>query len=246
MSRSLSQTVLKGVKFNGRYQYSVATTAFAAVPIIVSGLDDRAAALSDVYASARFAGVKIQVVPREVTEINLAVYFNSPTGSTPTSVEELQDMPFYAVGTGLYGCPVPEITITRKQLEKLRQVKWYNTQPSSTDNEFEYQFIIYSYAPFGTLNHVVKLEYMIEYAAPADPTQTVSNWRERQRLARSKSSGLVFHPRAKELCDEKTDDYQLIPCPGSAPAEGVVAKSSVLKPQVQAPVLRSPATKTPK
>lgn len=190
----IAQTILKPCRFSGRTQYSVATTAFSRFSVIAAALDDRAANLSNVYASYRIIGVTFTVVARETTEVNLAVYFNSPTATVPTTIGELQDFPFYAQGSGLYGSPLPSISIKKHELDKLRQVKWFNTQLSSADTEFEYQFEVYAYAPFATLNYVVRIEYMVEFDASTDPNLVMQgrDWRELQRKARAQSFGIDF------------------------------------------------------
>lgn len=191
----LGQTVLRASRLSGRYQYAVSTTAFSRFSVILAAMDDRAAMMSEIYGSWRFDGVRISIMGREHTEFNLAVYFNSPTATVPSTVEELQDLPYYAQGSGLFGCPTPAIEIKKRELDKLRQVNWFNSQLSSTDSEFEYQFEIYAYAPFATLNYVVRIEYMVSLTAPADPQSLLTSpsaWYERQSVARRNNVGVIY------------------------------------------------------
>jgi hypothetical protein len=236
MSRSIAQTVLKGINFSGRYQYAVSTTAFSRFRVTASALDDRASALCDTYAGFRITGIRICVVARETTEINLAVLFNGPTASVPTTVEELADMPFYAQGSGLYGCPVPCLELSKKQLAKLRQVRWYNTGVSSTDDEFEYQFEIYAYAPFATLNYVVRVEYMIEFDASADPATTLRQWVARQAKARAGNVGVIYFDRpGKYTTESKSDTDDLIVVEGTKRAACDARLQPVTSPKLTVP-----------
>jgi len=165
--------------------------------------------MSEMYAEYRLESVKISMLARETTFCNLAVYFNLPTAAAPTTVEEMEDLPFYAQGSGLFGCPLPVIELKKKDLDHLRQVKWFNTFPSSVDNEFEFQFEIWSYAPFATLNHIVRIEYVVALNGSTDPSQSVMNrtmpWRERQKLARRKNAGIVT-PLRLPLAESKYEE----------------------------------------
>lgn len=200
--------VLKGIKFGGRFQYAVSTTAFAYLSGTCSNLDDRSAAVSELYSNWRMRGLRVTVMARETTMVHLAIWFNQP-GTGATTIEELNDCPHYSCGSGLYGSPLPSLYITKRDLDKYRQIAWYNTGLSTPDNEFEYQFVLYSYAPFATLNYYVLLEYDIEYNAPCDPTTSLTmDWRERQRLAREKSSkGIIWpSPRPRKADETKLDE----------------------------------------
>jgi len=201
------QEVLQGIRFTGRLSYAVATTAFASLAVTCSALDDRCVAVSNLYGQYRITGVRVSMMLAQVTSAYLGVYFNSPTGSLPTTIGELADLPHFCQGSGAYGSPCPSLFIPAKDLRRYRQVEYFNTQLSASDAEFEYQFTVFSYAPFATLNHHILIEYVMEFEMPADPTSTLAlNWRERQALARSKSKGIIW-PEVPEM---KTDDCSCV------------------------------------
>lgn len=207
------QTVLKSSKLGGRYSYAVATTAFGRFQVTLAALDDRAVYMAEMFAQYRIESVKISFVARETTMCHLAVFFNLPTAAAPTTIEEMEDCPFYANGSGLYGSPLPCVELKRKDLERLAQPKWFNTMTSSVDNEFEFQFEVWSYAPFATLNHNVRIEYVVSLTAPADPSQMMarishSSVRELQMAARRGSTGILS--RSSELCEGKSDPRTVV------------------------------------
>lgn len=196
--------VLKGVKFGGRFLYAVSTTTLSSLAITCSVLDDRCVAISDLYLQWRLNGIRVSMIARETTMCHLGLLFDGWTGSNITTTEEMCDLPFYSHGSGLFGSPLPSIYVSRKQLDALRQVKYYNTQLTGEDAGWEYQLTVFSYAPFATLNHDILIEYDMEFSSSADPTQTLDmTWKQRQKIARSKLSfGIVWPERKAETKEE--------------------------------------------
>jgi len=218
--------VLKGVKFGGRFLYAVSTTALSSLAVTCSVLDDRCVAASDLYLQWRLKGIRVSMIAREFTMLHLGILVDGWTGAEITSTEQMCDLPYYAHGSGLFGAPCPSIYISARELDALRQVKFYNTQLSGEDAGFEYQLTIYSYAPFATLNHDVLVEYDMEFASPCDPSQSISMpWYERQKLARAAASKGILWPERKPESKEE-GDIVLVTEPGSGSVDAAKCLSN--------------------
>lgn len=229
----------KPIRFSGRFVYSVATTAFTALDLHPTILDDRVINVALLYELWRPLSLKVRMNTREVTMAYCAGKFAGSETNAPATAEQIEDYPFFQLGTGLYGSALPSFEVHERHFNKNSVVKWYECDLSSLDEIFEAPFTVYSYAPFATLNHSVCLEYEFEFLNPADPN-VVAMRMDRQRLLRTREGPQpmicsVKAARAAYKAVEGETKERVETGVGvsrsSAPAEGALVESRVLPKQ---------------
>jgi len=168
--------------------------------------------MADLFGQWRLKKLNIQVIAREFTYVHLGVLVNEYHAAAPTTVEELQDLPYYMEGSGIFGAPLPSVSVTNADVKKLVQLKWYNTNTASAENEFEFFGNVYTYAPFATLNYDVLVTYTLEFGAPMDPSQAFSVSRDldvlrikRQNMRQGICSPLLSARMSSELKSGELD-----------------------------------------
>lgn len=170
------------IRFQGRFSYSSTSTSVVNTPINPrTTLDDRAAAISDLYTHWRVIRMDVRTMTSPTAaspyngfkEINVAATLNLFEGTAPTTFEMLEDMQFYSSGNGAPGAPFPRITMAHADFKSQNQINWWNTGVSgSYDDEFEYLLSIFTLCSQADSNapYVVVVEYELEFIDPADPT----------------------------------------------------------------------------
>ncbi len=163
------------VRYHGRHVASItAAQQVAGYNLSPNSLDARLVTVSDAFQEFRFTRVKARVL-HPASSVLLAVsYTPAILGTTPTSYSDLQNLEDTAYGDGLYGSPLPCISLGRRQLCSASPVKWFR-RGTPYDDTLEVQGTLYfaSSAGFNVTSIVVLIEYDIEFRAMADTGLTL-------------------------------------------------------------------------
>jgi len=242
-----AKKMTRPVRLSGRFSFAVATTAFAIQDLHPAIMDDRANRMALLYELWRPIKVIVSSQCRETTFCYQAARVYASESVVPTTTEQLQDYPYFAHGTGLYGAPFPSFEVPLKFFVGTDPIKWYQCDISSLVSNWEAPLTVYSYCPFATLNHDVWIEYEFEFANPGDPDVITSRLRKMVDETKTPSSASPSGVNSSENrgCTVKvkdgTGDFECIP-PGSPPAKVVLSSSEKPAPKVASLVRVGPRT----
>lgn len=150
---------------------------------------DRSINMADMYAEWRPVSITFSSIPKATTPGVFCLGVSYPPegiSALPTTMDEMVDFPAFAMGNGSYGCPYPKITVGKAFFANT-PLRWYNTQPTTTDPTFEYAGNLVIGQPDGpndTINHRVLVEWELEFRSMLDPAismqRMIATYQERK------------------------------------------------------------------
>jgi len=222
-----AKKMTRPVRLSGRFGLGIMTTAFGIQDVHPAILDDRAIRMALLYELWRPIKVTVSSQCRETTFCYQAARVYASESVVPTTTEQLQDYPYFAHGTGLFGAPFPSFEISQKFFTGTTPIKWYQCDLSSLVTNWEAPLTVYSYCPFATLNHDLWIEYEFEFADPADPDVITSRFRkmadETKTPVPASPSGVNSSENRPSTIKVKdgTSDFVMIPG-SSAPQQALI------------------------
>ncbi len=208
----------------GRTYVSNTTIAqYAEVRVQPAVLGDRCVAIADLYALWRPRSIKFKAISLGGTSNVCVGHLYPDAVSAPiTTMEEFVDLPACAYGNGLYGAPLPTITLEREYWQKTMMTDWLTTTTIPTDNLLENAgVLVYGNENSSMTTHPFRgvIEWEFEFKSMVDPQVSL------RRLEEKKYPEMF--PALPSTVDEKKEE-QAPPAPASPAAVPRTSPWSVL------------------
>lgn len=143
---------------------------------------DRATNMADMYAEWRPLSITVKTVPgasSAPTVFALGMSYPSlGVVTTPTTLEEMVDLPAFAIGTGLVGNPLPTLRVDHRFF-KNAPLAWYSTQTALAGADFELCGNLVIGQPNGlnsVINHPFLIEWELEFRSMLDPAVSIQRF----------------------------------------------------------------------
>lgn len=166
------------------YVFNSSISQFAEIRIQPSTFGDRCIAIADLYALWRPRSIVFKAISLG-TSANACLGHLYPDAVTtaPTTMEEFVDLPVFAVGSGLFGAPMPTIKLEREYWESTSMTQWYTTTTIPTDNLLENAGNL----EYGNENSTMTannfrgvIEWEFEFKSMVDPSVSLARLEERK------------------------------------------------------------------
>ncbi len=180
------------VKLRGRY-FELQSGAFNTFALNLNplNLDARCLALTDNFQEFRFTKVSYKATSQGALQtVHIGFTPSIPT-ATPNTAQEIADMPYYKLGNGQFGSPLPKLTLGRKILMGDFPTQWFR-RGTGYDDLVEVQGVF-----------SVFLSGSGQFAA--NPTGFLLEW-EMEVCASSDSSNTIRKPPRLVVEESKDDD----------------------------------------